>query len=147
MRFTKKFPINLSPKYLAMLMLGGASLFASCDKEDEPARDIELPFYENPTSYDYDPIEPSNLKQYIADPTIRNIYMKVTDQNDYSHLAAPNLRTLHGYLEDRINVCPQKIRGRGNFKFPVGNIEKSDSLWFVQNGWTINQHLQNQKQK
>ena len=38
MRFTKKFPINLSPKYLAMLMLGGASLFASCDKEDEPDR-------------------------------------------------------------------------------------------------------------
>ena len=75
MRFTKKFPINLSPKYLAMLMLGGASLFASCDKEDEPARDVELVFLENSLENNLDPrLEWNEFIKLVADPKVNNIY-------------------------------------------------------------------------
>lgn len=50
------------------------------------------------------------------------------------------------FFQPRIELST-KIHGRGDFNFKVGEASKvpSDSLWFVQHGWTINKYLQAQK--
>ncbi len=149
MRFTKKFPINLSPKYLAMLMLGGASLFASCDKEDEPARDVELVFLENSLENNLDPrLEWNEFIKLVADPKVNNIYIRAHERNNYETCTPVNIGYMREYFNDRIRLAPSRIYGRGNLKFKPGVIPQADSLWFVEKGWTVNQHrMQNQKQK
>ncbi len=144
MRFTKKFPINLSPKYLAMLMLGGASLFASCDKEDEPMHDVELQYYEDKRYYNFDDVSIENIQRHIDNSRVANIYIKITENSDHRHYKPENVMDLLSYLKYRIDMSP-KVKGRGNFKFTPGVVEESDSLYFVSQGWTINKHLQKQK--
>ena len=49
------------------------------------------------------------------------------------------IASLHDYLDKRIALAPNKISGRGDFRFENCTIALADSLWFVQHGWTINQ--------
>lgn len=141
MQFKKIIPYNLK-RLVPILGLAGATLFTACDKDDEPTRDIELTFYEYSGSNDYSQIDDMDqLKKYAKDPHIANIYMTVLDKNNYNHCYTVNLNAMRQYMERRINISP-KIHGRGNFNFPVGVCDKADSLWFTQQGWTINKQLQ-----
>ena len=139
MRFTQKIKYNLKHA-IPMLAIAGAGLMASCDK-DETAHDIELQF----SNADYSQVSMENLRKLAQDPSIANIYMKVIDNNDYSDCWEPHLNALRHSMASKMNISPNKIYGRGNFNFPIGVCTKEDSLWFVSKGWTINQHLQNQK--
>lgn len=126
-----------------MLGLAGATLLpTACEKDDEPTRDVEISF----TPYTSDekltfPI----LQKYVDDPSVRNIYL--VSEGDWSMFYANNIsQTRTRFFQPRIELSP-KIRGRGDLNFAIGEASKvpSDSLWFVQNGWTINKVLQNQK--
>jgi len=149
MRLTQKIKYNIK-RAMPALVVAGAGFMTSCNNDDEPApiqtRDIELEFYEYlHRGFDYSQIDNlDKLREYAADPTIANIYMKVTDKNDYNHCETINLHYMRNYLEERTNISP-KIHGRGNFKFPVGVVAKDDSLWYVKQGWTINKHLEKQR--
>ncbi|MDE6477965.1 MAG: hypothetical protein K2L94_01820, partial [Alphaproteobacteria bacterium] len=130
MRFTKKFPINLSPKYLAMLMLGGASLFASCDKENEPPHDVELVFLENNLESKLDPrLEWEEFIKLVADPSVNNIYLCAHERGNYEASIPKNIANMRNYFHDRIYLAPHRIFGRGNLKFKPGVIPEADSLW------------------
>lgn len=140
MRFTDKIMYNLK-RGLPALAIAGAGLMASCDK-DEPTRDVELPF----TQWTADtrltfPI----LQSYINDPSVRYIYLVAEgDYLNYTYFSITQMRD--NFMQPRMEMSP-KMRGRGDFNFPVGEASKvpSDSLWYVQQGWTINKRLQNQK--
>ena len=143
MRFTQKIKYNLKHA-IPMLAIAGAGLMASCDKDDD-TYDVELEFCENSTETDYSSINSiEHLKQLSSDPQVANIYMKVLDKSNHTGYGVNGLHRLRNYMEERINVS-KKIHGRGNFKFRIGRCALEDSLWLVQQGWTINQHLQNQK--
>lgn len=143
MRFTEKIKYNIK-KALPVLAIAGAGLMTSCDKDDEPLHDVELEFFETPFDNNYDAVSIENIQKLSRDNSVQNIYMKVLDKNDYSGCFESNFKQLRKYMTERVNISP-KVHGRGNFNFPVGNCAKEDSLWFVQQGWTINKHLQNQK--
>ncbi len=144
MHFKKTVPYKLR-RILPILGLAGASLLPACSKDDEPPHDITLEFYETLRYSYYSEIDSKEqLQAYAADKSIANIYLYVTEKNDYTFCDESNLASLHLYLKNRIKISP-KIHGSGNFKLPVGMIHPVDSMWFVNNGWTINQHLQNQK--
>ena len=78
-------------------------------------------------------IQPAVLKHFANDNACKHIYMHVTDDNNHTNISPSDVRN---YLQERINVS-SKISGRGDFWFNDG-IDKADSLWFVQNGWTVN---------
>lgn len=144
MRFTEKMKYNIK-KALPVLAIAGAGLMASCDKDDEPEvpqHDVELPF----TKWTADqrltfPI----LWGYIKDPSVRYIYLVV--EGDWNNYTPDNIsQTRDNFLQPRMEMSP-KMRGRGDFHFTPGAASRvpSDSLWYVQQGWTINKYLQNQK--
>ncbi len=116
---------------------------ASCDKEpkEEPYREPyekELFFnHNNPDS-----IEPAVLKHFAKDKACTHIYMHVTDDNNFTNFPPSIFRN---FLQERLNVSP-KISGRGDFRFKVG-IAQEDSIWFVDNGWTVNKRYWDQHQR
>lgn len=148
MRFTDKIKYNLK-RGLPALLIAGTGMMASCSKEDEPEpvppeqqHDVELPF----TVWTGDTrLAIPVLQKYIKDPSVRNIYMVAEgDWLSYTYYNITYMRD--NFMQPRMEMSP-KLRGRGDFNFPVGEASKvpSDSLWYVQQGWTINKRLQNQK--
>ncbi len=108
---------------------------ASCDKEpkEEPycePYEKELFFNED----NVDSIQPAVLKHFAKDKACTHIYMHIMDDNNYTSATPSATRK---YLQDRLNIS-SKISGRGDFYFNPGSIAQADSIWFVNNGWTVN---------
>ena len=126
---------------LFLLALAGAALFAACEKE-EATRNVELPFTRETGD---DRLAFPILQTYVDDPSVKNIYLVA--EGDWSMFYANQIaQTRTRFFQPRIELST-KIHGRGDFNFEVGEASKvpSDSLWFVQHGWTINKALQNQE--
>lgn len=49
------------------------------------------------------------------------------------------LNQIRVYLEKRVNAS-RKVRGKGDLIFEQGVVLPADSLWFVEQGWTVNQY-------
>lgn len=152
MQKIKQIPYKIR-RILPALGMAGATLFASCERDDPitppepivPTTDIELTFEYN----DLQNIHLDTLAKYAIRPDVRAIYMVPTGPWDHFHeKTLSNFRWMQ--LEHRLNMSP-KIRGRGNFNFKLGaaSLVPTDSLWYVENGWTINAHLipKNQNQR
>ena len=140
MRFNKKIKYNIK-RTLPILAIAGAGLMSSCDKGDDPApvqHDVELKFYQD----NYKEIQPVVVSQHAYDPSVRNIYFVLINGGDFTTFGPIGLGQFRKYLDERILIAPHIIRGRGNFVFLPGIVEKEDSLWFVKQGWTVNQHKQ-----
>jgi len=144
MRFTDKIKYNIK-RGLPILAIAGAGLMSSCDKDDEPEvppHDVELVF----DRYTGEKVLALPiLKKYINDPSVRTLYLVV--EGEWQNWEAANISDCRKrFFQPRIEMSP-KIRGKGDWRFPVGIASKvpNDSLWFVQQGWTINKYLQKQK--
>ena len=144
MKIANKIPYRIK-RILPILGMAGATLFTSCERDDPvtpqepivPTTDIELTFEYN----DLQNIHLDTLVKYAIRPDVRAIYMVPT--GPWSHYGYQNITGFRRLqLEHRLNMSP-KIRGRGNFDFMLGEASKTpkDSLWYVENGWTINAHL------
>lgn len=149
-KFKKVIPYKLR-RILPVLGVAGAGMLnTACSKDEpqykeEPLHDVILEFYETRTHVDYSQVESIDKLQELAnDRSVRNIFMTVRDDNDYTEYRRVQYHSIRQYMEKRTDISP-KIRGCGNFKFRPHQILEEDSLWFVDKGWTINQHLQNQK--
>ena len=125
------------------MAIASATLFPeSCSregKEEEPTREIEIEFDE----LEGDKILSFELlSNYANDKTIKTIFLVPIGHWNASR--AHNITYCrNNFLEPRIRISP-KIRGRGDFDFKLGEASKvpDDSLWFVQQGWTINKKYQ-----
>lgn len=129
---------------LPILGLAGASVVSSCEKNEPIERPKTVIEYILVGTYPFDTMWGYNqrnvfigLETYITQDYIDSIYIKPDNRywNAYSKEEIAYLR--NQYLEPLLNKSP-KIRGRGNFNFRPG-INEPDSLWFIKNGWTINQ--------
>ena len=150
MKLNKVLPYKLA-RVLPILGIAGASLFAGCSKEDEPTRDVEVTFTQHDL-WDVIQITPDGtfevsqlIKDYVAQPNVRTIYLvPVGSWVIYDCNGITGMRK--NTLEYAINYSP-KVRGRGDFTFWPGaaSLVPEDSLWYVQNGWTINKRFQNQR--
>lgn len=141
-----------------------AAAFAACDKENEPVIDpphndghdtttviqpephynVELFFNVD----DYISINLDTVKKYASNNYIDTIYMIPDDLagpgGGFSGGLTKGITKLRDFLQQRIDVSP-KVRGKGDFEFYVGRALPADSLWFVQQGWTVNKYLENQR--
>ena len=142
MKFTKKIPYALKCA-VPTAMMAAATMFGGCQKEERnPKHDVELKF----GGYYLVEITPENIESKLADPTVNNIYLRAMDdgslwyKQDNGEWMIPV--AVRDVLEPRINLAPDRIFGRGNLTFEIGTYTKSDSLWFVQHGWTINRQNQ-----
>jgi len=136
MRFTDKIKYNIK-RSLPILAIAGAGLMSSCDKDDEPEapkHDVELKF----RVARYDEISDENVLKHVKDPSVRYIYLCV--EGSFDNFSRPGITGMRNSLQKTIDFAPDRIRGRGNWIFVPGLALKPDSLWYVQHGWTINQH-------
>ena len=78
------------------------------------------------------------VREYANCDTIANIYLDPS-REDWSKCVYYNIISCRNGLQEYLDIS-SKIHGRGNFNFTPGEASKipTDSLWFVQNGWTIN---------
>lgn len=117
-------------------------LLLSCKPENqdpEPTRDVEIEF-DNTNRKEQ--LNKEELQELAADKTVKYIFLKATCHWDsYTAKSIPLLRSK--FFQPRIELS-SKIRGRGDFDFKLGEASKvpDDSLWFVQQGWTINKAYQ-----
>ena len=130
-----------------MAGIAGATLLpVSCckhDIRDETQPLVQEPIEQHPITIEFDSMNGATvlsidtLQKYINDETIDTIYLVPTRHwNSYYPEAITALRKI--FLQPRMEMST-KLRGRGVFDFEMGAAAKvpNDSLWFVQNGWTI----------
>lgn len=125
-----------------MVTIAGATLMpASCtkvEKEEEP-HDVVIEFDESNLN---EQLNKEKLQELANDKSVKNIYL--TPIKHWDGWAAHNIVALRkGLLQPTIEISP-KMRGQGDFDFKLGAASKvpDDSLWFVQQGWTINKKYQ-----
>ena len=123
---------------LSIVAIASATLFPeSCSREgkEEPTRDVVIEFdFMNLNEQ----LNKEKLQELANDKSVKTIYL--TPIKHWDGLAAHNIVALRkGLLQPTIEISP-KMRGRGDFDFKLGAASKvpDDSLWFVQQGWTIN---------
>ncbi len=138
MKILQKLPYKLKTA-LPILALAGASMVpASCSNDDDEKdlkHDVELEWF----NMYYDEITEINIAKHIKDPMVNNIYLKYLNKGAlYTDYSGSTLHMLREALERRIILDPERVRGRGNLVFTPGECWKSDSLWFVEKGWTVN---------
>ena len=139
MKFKKIIPYKVIP----MLAIAAAPAFTSCGNDDDfdtQKHDVELTFTDNPHIGEHvEQITIENIQNHLADRSVNNIYMRVLDNNDYTQTSANGIHNMTQYFDQRIQLAPGRIFGRGDFNFAIGVADRADSLWFVQHGWTVNQ--------
>jgi len=126
-----------------MAMIAAAPILpTSCngiEPEPEPTRDIEIVF-DDDTAGKILTFE--TLQNCANDKTVKTIYLVPTGHWD-GNVAYNITYARNNFLQPRLDISP-KIRGRGDFDFRLGEASKvpDDSLWYVQQGWTINKKYQ-----
>ena len=123
---------------LALAGVAGLTL-PSCEKENDK------PIYRAPyekelffDEYNMDSISFDNVRKYAKDTACKHIYLTVAEDNDFTPYGTNNILGLRNMLQECINFS-NNISGRGDFHFRPNTASVNDSLWFVQNGWTIRQ--------
>ena len=118
-------------------------LLLSCKRENqdpEPTQDVEIKFDIGDFG---EKLDKKYVQEYVQDKTIRYVYLVPTDH--WTGWTAGIISALRkAGLQPCVELNPQKVRGRGDFDIKLGEASKvpEDSLWYVQNGWTINKRYQ-----
>ena len=126
-----------------------AVLFAACDKSNEPSNGANNRNEPEPQKHDttlwfnymgYDSIAPENIQRYLSDKNVSNIYLEPNQPIDFVNATTDYITALcERVFKPALNTNPERVHGRGNFLFYPGEALPADSLWLVQQGWTINQ--------
>ena len=141
MKFHKVIPYKLK-RLIPMAMIAGMPLLTStsCEKDPIPTRDVEYTFDTNTADEKFLNLQP--FRDLANDKTIRYIYLVPT--GTWGGLMDKNITIFRqNALQPAIEISP-KIKGKGDFNFHLGEASKvpADSLWYVQQGWTINKKYQ-----
>ena len=130
---------------LSILLTSVILISQSCEKEKDRTPiyrapyEKELPF--DNSNNDTDSIEIPIVQKFARDTACKHIYLKVKDNNNHTSFPTEWISLLRNYLDERIQLAPEKISGRGDFWFGRGRTTPADSIWFVQHGWTVNQRI------
>ena len=140
MKFKKTVPYKIR-RALSMAAIIGAPILpiaASCHEIEPEQHDVEIVF--DDTNAD-NILTFETLQNYANDKTIKAIYLVPTGH--WNGLVDHNITYFRKNLQPLLNIS-SKIRGRGDFDFALGEASKvpADSVWFVQQGWTINKAYQ-----
>ena len=152
-------------RMLTMVMLLSLISFTSCGDDDEGLIKNQPPMPTTPETPTSPEIQKHDgivvvrtgiplsrfffeLDSTLAEPTVDQVYVEPTKELYSSSIVPENVTAFrHLTLEPALKRSP-RVHGRGNFILHPGlaSAVPEDSLWFVANGWTINQHLQEQNQ-
>ncbi len=141
-----------------------AAAFAACDKENEPVinpphndgHDTTMVIQPEPhynvelffNNKNIDQIHLDTIKWYDANTRIDTIFMIPDDRaglgGGFSGGGTTGITKWRNLLQQRFDTSP-KVRGKGDLWFGVGRALPADSLWFVEQGWTVNQSRNNQR--
>ncbi len=113
----------------------------ACEKEPVEKAPVYRAPYEKELRFNdrnADSIAMPIIKKFARDTACKHIYLTVTDDNYFTTSDTETIHRIRDDLQSKIAIS-DKISGRGDFNFMPGRATKVDSLWFIQNGWTINQ--------
>ena len=124
-------------------MVGGTIAFTACsptnEPQEEPHYNVEL-FFNN---QDVIHIELDTIQEYAKNQLVDTIYMIPDDEKGvggaFTGFGPNALHNARMFLEERVNVS-RKVRGKGDLVFTIGCVNPADSLWFVEQGWTVNEY-------
>ena len=115
-------------------------LTVGCKKEEEYVYPDREP-YEKTLWFDtneIDSVHPNIIRYFANDPACMHIYLTLIPNSRNDYISTANITTIRKELQKRVEISP-KVSGRGDWWFRRGKALPEDSLWFVQNGWTVNQ--------
>ena len=126
---------------LSILLTSIILISQSCEKEKDRTPiyrapyEKELPF----NDISIDSIDIPIVQKFARDTACKHIYLKATDDNNFTSNSTNGINKIRNFLDERIQLAPEKISGRGDFQFMPRKASLDDSIWFVQHGWTVNQ--------
>lgn len=151
MKFKKIIPYKMK-HVLPILGLAGASVVSSCEKvaptEPKPVKtEVDILFDANNVHVlgrmqGDDFVVSDIIQYYVENPDIKAVYLYT--QGDWSNWRESAISINRELVFQKVINYSSKMRGRGDFNFMLGEASKvpEDSLWYVQNGWTINKQYQ-----
>ena len=118
-------------------------LAVGCKKEPEYVYPDREPYektlwFDNNTDDGADSIHPNIIRYFANDPACMHIYLTLTSDARDDNLPTNLITNIRKELQKCVEISP-KVSGRGDWWFRRGKALPEDSLWFVQNGWTVNQ--------
>ena len=142
MKFNQTVKYNLK-RVLPILGIAGATLLPACrehQNEPEPQKhSVDLKWFQD---Y-YEEITPENIQKNLDDPTVDTVYLALVNGGDFTNWDEGSVELMReNFLGPRIEMGKGRVRGKGNFVFYPGVALPADSLWLVQQGWTVNQQNQ-----
>lgn len=144
-----------------LLALAGATIFTACDKENEPVIDpphngghdtttviqpephynVELIF----NAQDISHIHVDTIKKHDTNTRVDTIFIMPEDEYCLTGLTTNGVVACRNLLQQCVDASP-KVRGKGDLVFGSKiYVNPADSLWFVQQGWTVNERRRNQR--
>lgn len=142
MKVLNKITPYSAKRAIPVFVMAVATMFGSCHKDapPTPTRDVELEFWPGDVSL----VKPDAIKKLLNSKdaaTIRTIYL-VSRGNYWTPFPASSVVAMREFFEPVFELSP-KIEGKGNMHISPGEAAKvpEDSLWFVEHGWTINNHF------
>ena len=155
MKIKQKFPYNIHRsliKILSLSLVMGATVACNKVTEPEPWREITIPW----TWASGEGLAPrkDTIAFYANDPTVKYVYIYLRPFDTYgTTLEQEHFRIGRDTLQTRIDINPDKVRGRGVIR--VGSdgahihpdtltkkygMWETDSLWFASHGWRIERY-------
>lgn len=141
MNYKENIPYKLR-RGLSIVAIASATLFPeSCSREgkEEPTRDVVIEFDDIRLN---EQLNKEKLQELANDKSVKTIYLTpIKHWDGWDDNGIIILRK--GLFQPTMEIS-SKMRGRGDFDFKLGAASKvpDDSLWFVQQGWTINKKYQ-----
>ena len=150
-----KFPYSVRKslvKILPLSLLMGMAVACSKEKEPEPWREAVIPWMWGAGDGIAPPMD--TVTFYANDPTIKYIYIHLMQVNTYGTTWEPiDFNRAHDSLQRRININPDKVRGKGVIKVGKDGAHihpdtltkkygmwEPDSLWYTKNGWRVQRY-------
>jgi len=119
-----------------VVAVAATTVLAACKKKDEPIVQHDTTYEFNQDNA-FDVCTSSKIKASADSAQVRYVYLLTT--GTWVNFGSKNIpRMIDLWFKPAIEVSP-KVKGKGNFEFKPGIAAPADSLWFVQNGWTVNQ--------
>ena len=149
MKFYKQIFYNIRHVIPTIGMAGLTMMPVACAKvdlrEESPKKspEPETPIIQRDTVFEFGlndveiVLDMDTLQKYVNSKSIREIYL--VPKGHWTALGPNNVSNLRKYLQPRMELS-KKMHGYGDFDFNLGAASKvpADSLWYVENGWTIN---------